>query len=210
MPRFLKLLCASWLIVGAAWASPVISLVPQTPRIFPPGTAVIDINISGMRPGVDDIVLGAFDLEVRFNSLIFDPQNIVVAWGEGLGSVADGTAVGTQWVSDVNSALSALHLQEVSLLPGDALTALQGDSFRLVTLGFFVPTAMTQNTQTFLLAPASFIVLSDADGHQIDYTGDTSFATINLRVIPEPSTVALVVMALGALVAGTRRPRAAA
>lgn len=207
MPKFLKLLCASWLIVGAAWAEPVISLVPQTPRIFPPGTAVVDINISGLRSGVDDIVLGAFDLEVRFNHMIFDPQNIVVAWGEGLGSVADGTAVGTRSVSEVNTTLSALRLQEVSLLFGDDLDALQGDSFRLATLGFFVPTAMTQNIQTILTAPANLFVLSDADGRQIDYTGNTPFATIDLRVIPEPGSVALVMTALGALVARTRRPR---
>lgn len=211
MPKFLKLLCASWLLVGAAWAGPVISFVPVTPSIFPPGTVVVDINISGLRPGVDDIVLGAFDLEVRFNRLIFDPLTIVVAWGGGLGSVAGGTAVGAQSVSEVNSVLSALRLQEVSLLLEDDLDALQGDTFRLATLGFFAPTAVTQNTQTLLSAPANLIVLSDADGRQIDYTGGTPFTTINLRVVPEPTSVALVMMAaLGALVARTRRPREAA
>jgi hypothetical protein len=191
-----KILGIAILMTGKAIAGPVIDVVAFPDRTFPPAAVLVDINISNLRSGTENIILGAFDFGLRFNSNIFDKNRIFIFWGDGLGNVSDGEAIVIDSITDINSTISSFNFEEVSLLATDQLRALQGGGFRLATLGFFAPNPVLQNTQTFFSIPTSAIVLSDANGIQIDYTGSSRFATIDLRVVPEPATLALILMGL--------------
>lgn len=179
-------------MIGQVSASPIITFsLPD--RIIPPATLFVDINISGLQSGGLDS-LGAFDLNVNFDSSIFEYKS--VQWGSGLGDVALGDAITFDTVTPVLNPIWAVNLTEVSFLPITLLQPLQSGYFTLATLEFYAPNAAVYPYQTFFSAPANQIILADANGDQIAYPGFTQFTTILLRDVPEPACVYLFVIGL--------------
>jgi hypothetical protein len=181
---------------GQAFAEPILSLSPRPERIFPPASVLVDVNISGLRSSGLSAPLGAFAVQIRFNSSVFDKNHIVISWGDALGEVGLGDAIAQDSLGDPAGVIASLNLQEVSLLSNEQLSALQSEDFTLATVGFFAPNAVAQNAETFLTAPASEIILSDGNGEQIAYSASSAFATIRLRKVAEPATNALLVLGL--------------
>lgn len=212
MKRFLAaLLFAAIAILQAGPTSAgliEISLVPSIDKIHPPQSLFLDINISGLQTGGIDNLLGAWSMDVLYDSSIFEPLLIPPAgFGDRLGNVFLGEAIGGVDMS----APGQISLFLVSLLLDSDLSALQRDSngnllgsFTLATLGFFAPGGSGFNAPSTFIG-TSDIILADAFGNPL---ADVSGAPIPIQHIPvsirvpEPATLTLLAAGLiGALIA---------
>src|SRR5271166_1836951 len=208
--RLARMLCALCFLVLAGppptRAAPVITLVPMPTTINPPANLSIDVDISGLRSGGQNIILGAFDLTINFDPDVLEFLQIGSHFGTGLGDPGDPlqTAVG----GDLSP--GSFRFFEVSLLDASTLEALQSDSFSLATLLFYAPGTSPRPPFTDLpLSPACSAsstppgcsILSDADGNDIN-----NFGIVNARVdIPEPSTILLLLVALAGAICCIQR-----
>jgi len=187
---------------GQAMATIMITLDPIPDKVHPLENLYVDINISGLQSGDVDTLLGAFSLDLLYDSDVLTPIISVSTPGSELGDVLLGEAV---WNIDY-SVPGALWLAEVSLLEASSATcifcfppyldALQSDSFTLATIAFFVHGAPGVPV-TYL--DTDHVVLSDADGFQVmDVRGNiapvaTPIASVR---IPEPGTAILLTCGL--------------
>jgi hypothetical protein len=126
----------------------------------------------GMLPSI-----GAFDLDVSFDSLLLSPT--AVTFGPFLGEPGIHALTSFRFFAGV------VNIAEVSLLPPGDLDVLQPVSFGLATLQF---TALASGTASFGFSRA--LVLDGFGNH--------------LPQIPQPSTVLLVAAGLSVLVARAR------
>ncbi len=190
-------LTATLLASGNASAVVTITLDPSVDKVHRLENVFVDINVSGLQSGGVNALLGAFDLGLLYEASLFTPLLVPPAgFGPDLGDVFLGEAV-----SGIDTSTPGLvNLFEVSLLTTPELAALQGDSFRLATIGFFANGTASGPTTTFQTAN---ILLSDDLGNRI--TPVVSPA-VSIKV-PEPAPLALLLA--GATVGFAARRRRA-
>jgi hypothetical protein len=153
----------------------VITLTPASTPTMPGSSVLVDVSVSDL----GGAVVGGFDLDVGF-----DPARLSLAgvsFGPALGNPASFEAL-----TNVSLSPGIVDFSEVSLLGAAQLDALQPASFSLATLSF---NAINPGTVAFTLLGTS--LLSDAAGRAIPIT--------QAAVIPEPETVFLLGLGLGAL-----------
>jgi hypothetical protein len=174
------------------------------PGTASPGNSLqLDIMVGGMQFGGTDALLGGFQLGLQF-----DPRLQLVLTtaelGDGLGSLALGQVVvgGTP----PTPGAGRFDFFAVSLLEGRASTCvfctgpyledLQSDSFRLISLDFYLPGGGLLDTSP-LVFDATDVILSDDHGAVL-----AAAATEPLVVpvaVPEPSTLAICLIGILAL-----------
>lgn len=179
-----------------------VTLMPSVEKVHPPQDLFVDINVSGLQSGGVDALLGAWSMDLIYDSSLFTPLLIPPAgFGDRLGSVAAGEALG----SVDTSTPGTVSLFLVSLLFDFQLDALQRDangnllnSFTLATLGFFASGETTFSRPTTTIG-ATNIVLGDAFGNALaDVNGvpvPIQHLPLTLRVT-EPATTSLLLAAL--------------
>ena len=186
---------------GQASALPIITLNPHSTTVSQGGNLFVDVNVSGLQSSGTNSLLGAFSLDVVFTpELQFLPSaNGTTTFGNSLGDVNLGEAdVGAvPWVP--GSGIFSFY--EVSLLEGTLancifctgpyLESLQGDSFRLATLAFYLPYNTLPSGAPISLSTAN-VVLSDGFGDSLA-TGNNPSATVS---VSEPPTFLLLGIAL--------------
>jgi hypothetical protein len=189
------LLCLTPLSPAHALA---ISLFPRTSlQVHNFDDVFIDINVVGLRSGSLDRTLGAFELDLLFDPNLFQKIDIPPAgWGTGLGDVAAGEAV----ASMVQTAPGVLHISAVSLLEeslagcvfctGPYLADVQGNSFRLATVGLYAYNPNFPDRTTTVRT--SQAVLGDGAGNPLPSVPDTELQFS----VPEPGTAALIPLGL--------------
>ena len=149
------ILCASLLASGHALAVITISLDPSVDKIHALENVFVDINVSGLQSGGVDELIGAFELDLLYDDALFTPLLVPpAAFGPNLGDIFLGEAIG----GVDTSTPGIVDLFEVSLLFDVELDALQSDSFRLATVGFFANGTSSGPTTSFA---TNNIVLSD-------------------------------------------------
>lgn len=192
MKRSWHALWISGLLASYTHAIPLMSVTTSTPVLHPPQNLFIDVNISGLQSGGTNIQLGAFQFDLSYDPTMLVPYSVPPAgWGSALGNIGAGEAIG-----DYDASTPGLiHVDELSLLETSAATCvfctgpyledLQGDSFRLVTLGFDVlPTAAGTSLQ--------FTNIAGSDGYGIRQTSLNLPITFDLQV-PLPGSVPLLI-----------------
>lgn len=207
--RSLVSMMAACVLACSAWASPVVSLRADPSNFHPSENVYLDIVISGLQSGGVNTLLGAFDLTLTYDPIALQllpsgPSN----FGAALGDASDPT----QTIAGAdNGTAGVLRLFEVSLLESSAtnctfciapyLEELQGDSFLLARLAFYVPGTTEATSTTFGLMQGSAL-FSDAFGNAITDVALQDHLTV---AIPEPGAMLLAVTALLAALWGSRR-----
>lgn len=179
-----------------------ISVVPSSGTIAVGGNVNADVVVFGL-----GTTLGAFDVNIGFNSVFLSLSNIV--FGAGLGNEALGEAI----TASVASTPGTVNLFEVSLLESSAATCifclapyldtLQSSSFVLATLSF---TGLAQGTSTLT---TNINALSDGAGNDLSggailQAGSVTVGTQTVAV-PEPGSLALFGLGLLGLVCSRRK-----
>lgn len=167
-------------------------------QIAPGDQLLVDLDIAGLQSGGLSTELGAYHLDLYYDpSLLSFLPGPPTGWGTALGSTT-GPVEALAFADHGTPGL--LRLDEVSLLDGVTLDALQGDAFRLATLAFQVLQAPAPApANTFLFADA--IVLGDAAGNLIPVA--LSNIPVLILQVDEPGTLAI--LALGAAALAWRR-----
>ena len=186
-------------------ATPLITLdlIPSTPKIHPPETFYVDIEVSGLHTAGLNALIGSFNFDVNFDPHLSVFFTAPAGFGPSLGDIDLGQAIGD---AD-DSTPGLLRLAEISLLEATCssppcsdpvLQDLQTDSFKLATVGFIASSGLT--------SPISFsltdIVLGDPFGQPImDDSGQlVPIVTQPVSVlVSEPSSLNLEIIALAAL-----------
>lgn len=178
-------LLLSGLLAGAPAAGTAVTLelVPAAATVTAGEMIDVDVLVSGLGAGVAPSV-GAFDLDVSFDPMIFTLVDVVF-----------GPFLGTPPVEALTSfdvaVAGIVDLAEVSLLSAAELDALQPASFVLATLSF---TAQADGSGLFQLAGRQSV--EDPFGNNL--------------LVSAPATIALLAVGLLGLGAVGRRPEAAA
>lgn len=202
MKRSWHALWISGLLAGNTHAIPLMSVTTSTPVLHPPQNLFIDVNISGLQSGGTNTQLGAFQFDLSYDPTMLVPQTTPAGWGSALGDTSAGEAIGYYDASIPG----LIHVDELSLLETSAATCivctgpyledLQGDSFRLITLGFYVlPTADGTSLQ--------FTNIAGSDGYGIRQTNLNATITFNLPV-PLPGSLPLLVGGVLGMLAARR------
>ena len=195
-----------------ASALPIITLNPHSTTVSQGGNLFVDVNVSGLQSSGTNSLLGAFSLDVVFTpELQFLPSaNGTTTFGNSLGDVNLGEAdVGAvPWVP--GSGIFSFY--EVSLLEGTLancifctgpyLESLQGDSFRLATLAFYLPYNTLPSGAPISLSTAN-VVLSDGFGDSLA-TGVNPGVTVS---VSEPWPISLFIFGLALLGYEIKKPR---
>lgn len=184
---------AAALALAAVPASAVsLSLQPNAISAAPGDPVTLALRIGGLdAAGIDG--LGSFDVEI-----VYDPA--VLSFGSYTlgGLLGDLSAFEAIDYSVVQS--GRIQLSEISLLDMPTLAALQPDSFELATLRFTMdPKGVGKGSAVSI---DKVWVLGDASGQSFDF--DSPAGQV-VRVVPEPSIYAMLLLGLGALGATARR-----
>lgn len=203
----LALAMGTALVALPASAKPVISFTPSQQQVAVGGTVNVDVSISGL--GAE--ILSAFDLNFVYNGSIiggaFRSINADVAAAQ-LGGAFNAYPLIAIDTSDPGN----WGVQASALVDDDTVAANQADSFLLASFAF---SADADGVTTFTLGP-------DLDFERNIVGRD--FATMDVTVngaciavgtgqcrtnVPEPSSYALVGLALAGLALAGRRRRSA-
>lgn len=174
-------------VTGVANATPVLSI--SSDSISPGGTATVDLGISGLGSGT---ALGAFDVNVDFNSSIVDFKS--ATYGDPtLGDQLNLEGFGTTSITTPGAGTAELY--ELSFDSPAALTSLQAHNFTLATLTF-----------TGLAAGVSDLTLSvnavgdqDANELPLAFQDGTIAVGQTTTSVPEPDQFALMLAGVAAL-----------
>ncbi len=182
-----KLLCLPALLFVILITTPALaitlSLEPANQNIPLGGTAVLDLNISGLTAGGPDS-LGAFALDITYDDTTLAFES--VSFGSYLGDTSLFEA--DTYFDDSTPGL--IYLDEVSWLFDYELDALQPDSFTLATLTF---TGISLGSSAVEMEN---VVLSDTHGFVLP---DPALNNANVTPVPEPATMILLGTGLAGL-----------
>jgi hypothetical protein len=153
-----------------------LSLDPADQTIPVGGSAVLELNISGLTAGGPDS-LGAFALDITYDDTILAFDS--VSFGSYLGDSSMFEA--DAFFDDATPGL--VYLDEVSWLFDWELDALQPDSFTLATLSF---TGTGLGVSTVAMEN---VALSDAYGFVLS---DTVLNNATIAPVPEPATMLML------------------
>ena len=167
----------------------------QTVTVGTPFT--VDLTIAGLGGGVAPS-LGAFDLNVTFDSLILGYQNVVFG-DPSLGDQLDLSGYGTIQITDASVA-GVVNLAELSFDSIDILNSLQPASFVLARLTF---DSLAAGTSTLDL---TITAIGDAAGDPLAATTTGGTVTVTASV-PEAGTILLLVSGLVGLGIATLKYR---
>lgn len=184
-------LCVVCLVIAfcgyAAWGYDVtLSFNPSTATVGMGDQIGLEITISGL----EDVDLGAFDLNLNYEDTFLSFDSYVL--GDGLGDIDAGDAA--DW-SQGDLGGGVINLAELSWL--DDLSS-QPDSFCLATV-FFTGSAVGTSSLSF-----SDVDLGDEWGDSIT---DPSLETGSVTVVPVPTALWLLGSGLIGLVGLRRRGR---
>lgn len=116
----------------AASATPILSIVPSTGSVGVGGSFTADVVISGLQSVIPNQVVGAYSLDVLYNSGLLSQTGVATDQSAGAMGVAGvtaffdtlGTSAGNAWGNDF------------SFEPDVALQGLQGNGFTLFRVTF--------------------------------------------------------------------------
>lgn len=193
---FTQLTFTTLLLVALPAQAITISLNPTSPITTVSSSFDVALVISGLGSGTAPS-LGAFDLDVGYDSVVLGFSNVV------FGNQLDLFSLGS--LTFFSSGAGSVNLYQLSLDDLNDLNTLQADSFTLATLSF--------NALSAGVSPLSISLnaISDADGNALaidSIVGDsvTVNANPNTGSVPEPA--AWMLLGLGALIMNRfiRRP----
>lgn len=195
------------LLTLAATPAPavVLSLVPASQTAMPSDSVSLDLVISGLGDFAPDS-LGDFDIDIGYDPVALSLTGFSL--GPFLGDIGLGEAADFSF-GDLGG---VVNLAEVSLLEPDVATCIfcavpflddiQPDSFALATLEFMVD-VLPAGTNT-IVSIDTVNALGDGFGLPLTLDGTADAVIRNPVGVPEPSTLALLVIGLAGLF-GTRR-----
>lgn len=154
-----------------ARAVPLVTLDPVTQNIPVGGTAVVNLNISGLGAGVTP-TLGAWLAYIASNS------SIVGFASATYGTNLDLGVLGTLQFTD-SSTPGLLKMDETSFEDTTALNSAQPAAFTLATLSF---TGLAPGTSALTF---NRLELSDEIGFPLAYTSTTASITVGTPGVPE-------------------------
>jgi len=150
----------------------------------------VDLVISGLGNGPDNLALGAYDLDISFDSTIL--KFVSADFGTGLGGPNSSVTYAD------SPTLGLIDICEISGLPSPTLNSSQLDIFTLVTLNFDT-----------IFAGKSYLKVLDASIDPNFYLGDADAAVLSAELqggeinvngtapVPEPATILLLASGLG-------------
>lgn len=189
--KFKRLLALVGLFCCSLCHGAMVSLNPLTITAAAGGQFTVDVVVDGLSGGQ---LLGGFDLDVVFDPAVMAAHSVV--FGSALG--ADGI---DQFSSSVLSA-GRIDFAAVSLLDGLALSALQFVPFTIAQL-VFDALAPGASAISFDLITAPGLLFSDEFGIALPVDAgaqaDVRVTAGGVVYVPEPGTLALVVLPLMAL-----------
>ena len=164
-----------FLFTTSSNATPILSISPETQTVSTGATVLFDVNITGLATG---IALGAFDLNINFDSTLLSFTN--VAFGDPLllgVDQLDPLNLGNSLpLATSNSGL--VNLIDFSLYDPATLIAAQDSIFTLAVLSF---TTLASGTSPITLSINS---LSNANANNIQATTLSGSVTITTDLIP--------------------------
>jgi hypothetical protein len=188
---FRAFLAAGILACVQATAAPVLHLQASSSSAHVGDAFTVEVRIAGVADLAAPSV-GVYDLDLTFDAALVAPG--AVTFGVGLDVLGLGS------IRAAAPGVGVVNLFELSLDTVDDLNALQAGEFVLAIVGF---TALADGLNTFDLLINS---LGDAEGVAIpDVSVTTAQVQIRQTNLPEPISLALVLVALG-LAASLRRP----
>lgn len=185
----LRGLFAALILAAASSAqAALISLTPSTAAVSTGQPVAVDVIVSGLGAGE---AVGAFDLDVVFDASVLSATGVTF-----------GSALGVDGIDQFSIALVSagrVDFAAVSLLSEVDLLAAQTAPFSIATLTF---EALAPGSSDILFDLITFpgLLLSDAFGNALATTvGNESAVTVAAASVPEPSGLALVLLALGVM-----------
>jgi len=181
------LICVLTLVATGSSHALMLSLEPSAPSIGVGGTALVDLNISGLGNGAAPS-LGAFYAEITFDDSIVSFDSVV--YGSLLGDT-DPSAFETDIMT--TPGVGEVSLDEFSFLWDFELDALQPEDFTLATLSFI---GLAEGVSPLGFG---FTDLSDAaiPANSLFPAFQTAEITVaSAQPVPEPATMLLFVAGL--------------
>ncbi len=192
---------AAFAVIVPAKAVPTVSLDPVTQNIAVGGTAVVNLNISGLGAGVTP-TLGSWLAYIAFDSLVVSIGTANVTFGTNL----DLGVIGTISLVD-GTTPNLIKIDETSFEDMAALNLVQPAAFTLATLTF---TGVAQGTSALTF---NRLELGDEMGFPLALSSSTASITVGTPTgVPEGgSLLPLLVSCIGLVVLGdvARRRRSA-
>lgn len=184
-------------LTNSVFALPIVSLVPERDKIHAGENLAVDVVVSGLQDGGVNSLVGAFSMDVLFNSNL---QLIIPAshLGTSLGDPDPNNGEVLVGANPYQPGDNQFSFYEVSLLDSLALDALQNDSFSLATLTFYLPYLNNLQSGTTISFSTANVVLSDDLGNQLAM-GVNPGAVVR---VSEPSPIVLLVVGFLLLVMG--------
>lgn len=180
------LLGALPLTLSRAEAAPILSLVPVASTVRVGDPLEVALRIAGVNSDQGALALGAYDVDVTFDSEMFVLSDVVIGDPE-LGDQLDLFALGS--FIEVVSTAGRLNLFQVSFDATEDLNWLQADSFTLATFRLAVRAPLRS------VLGIEVNALSDAIGAPlVALTQDAE-----ISAVPEPGTMALITTGLIAI-----------